>query len=115
VNLDDPADEPFLPVEGELYWVSTKIFWGGDSKPTRQVVVIEAPSDRITRIAVVTRTTDTSRKGVLHQPMPEIGLTKPGVFADLRSTEKMLWTPRNARRLGTLAEDVFNEVMRRFG
>jgi hypothetical protein len=115
VNLHDPADEPFLPIEGELYWVRTMIFWGGDRKPTRPVVAIEAPSGGMTRIAVVTRTTDTSRKGVLHQPMPEIGLTKPGVFADLRSTERILWTPRNARRLGILAEDVFNEVMRRFG
>jgi mRNA-degrading endonuclease toxin of MazEF toxin-antitoxin module len=102
-------------MEGELYLVSTAILWGGDRKPTRPVIVIEAPQGRMTRIVVVTRTTDTRRKGVPHQPMPEIGLTKPGVFADLRSAEQMLWTPRNACRLGTLPQDVFSDVMRRFG
>ena len=115
MTLHDPADGPFLPVEGELYWVSTAILWGGDRKSTRPVVVIEASSGRVTRIVVVTRTTDTRRKGVPHQPMPEIGLTRPGVFADLRSAERMLWTPRNTCRLGALPQDVFNDVMRRFG
>jgi hypothetical protein len=115
VILRDPSNEPFLPMEGELYWISTVILWGGDRKPTRPVVVIEAPPSRLARIAVVTRTTDTMRKGVPHRPIPEIGLTRPGVFADLRSAEKVLWTPRNACKLGVLPQEVFNDVMRRFG
>jgi mRNA-degrading endonuclease toxin of MazEF toxin-antitoxin module len=115
VIIHDAADGPFLPITAELYWVSTVILWGGDRKPTRPVVVIEAPLGRLTRIVVVTRTTDTTRKGVPHQAMPEIGLAKPGVFADLRSAESSLWTPRNARRLGILPQEVFDDVMRRFG
>jgi hypothetical protein len=99
VNVADPRDQPFLPVLGDLYWVSTIILWSGDRKPTRPVVVIEVPPDLFGRIAVVTRTTDTTRKGVTHDPMPEIGLGKSGVFADYASTEAMLWTPRNVQRL----------------
>jgi hypothetical protein len=110
----DPLDQPFLPVLGDLYWVSTVILWSGDKKPTRPVVVIEVPSDLFGRIALVTRTSDTTRKGVAHDPMPEIGLAKPGVFADYASTEAILWTPRNVQRLGALPAPVLANVLDRF-
>jgi hypothetical protein len=114
VNVADPLDQPFLPVLGDLYWVSTVILWSGDRKPTRPVVIIEVPSDLFGRIAVVTRTTDTTRKGVAHDPMPEIGLDKPGVFADYTSTEALLWTPRNVQRLAALPAPMLANVLDRF-
>jgi hypothetical protein len=114
VTVANPLDQPFLPVQGDLYWVRTIILWSGDRKPTRPVVVIEVPSDLFGRIAVVTRTTDTTRKGVAHDPVPEIGLAKPGVFADYASTEATLWTPRNVQRLGALPAPVFANVVDRF-
>jgi hypothetical protein len=115
VTTTDPLDEPFLPVLGDLYWISTLILWSGDRKPTRPVVVVEVPPDGLGRIAVVTRTSDTARKGVPHEPMPELGLQKPGVFADYGSTEAVLWTPRNVRRLGVLQSDILAKVKERFG
>jgi hypothetical protein len=115
VRLLGPEDTPFLPGEGELYWVQTIILWSGDRKPTRPVVVIEAPMTSLGRIQVVTRTTDVSRRGVRHEAMPEAGLTKCGVFADLGSTEATLWTPRNARKLGSLPPSVFCKVQEWFG
>jgi mRNA-degrading endonuclease toxin of MazEF toxin-antitoxin module len=111
----DPLDEPFLPEIGDLCWANSEIFWSGDKKPTRPVVVIETPADGLGRIAVVKRTTDTTRKGVPHDPMPEVGLNKPGVFADFTSTEALLWTPRNVRRLGKLSEEVLAKILERFG
>lgn len=111
----DPLGEPFIPIVGDLYWVTTRIFWSGDRKPTRPVVVIEVPSDGLGRIAVVTRTTDLARKGIPHDPVPELGLNRPGVFADFGSTEALLWTPRNVCRLGSLANDVLTKIMERFG
>lgn len=113
--LRDPQDTPFLPVEGELYWVQTIILWSGDRKPTRPVVVIEVPKTIRGRVQVVTRTTDMSRLGVRHEAMPAAGLTKCGVFADLGSTEATLWTPRNALNLGVLPSPVFCRVRERFG
>ncbi|HEY7873839.1 MAG TPA: hypothetical protein VIG64_01835 [Actinomycetota bacterium] len=112
---DKPLDEPFMPAVGDLYWLNTQILWSGDRKPTRPVVVIETPAEEPGRIAVVTRTTDTTRKGVPHDPVPELGLRRPGVFADFASTESLLWTLRNVRRLGVLASDVLAKVMERFG
>jgi mRNA-degrading endonuclease toxin of MazEF toxin-antitoxin module len=112
---EERLDEPFMPVVGDLYWVNTQILWSGDRKPTRPVVVVETPAEDLGRIAVVTRTTDTTRKGVPHDPVPELGLHRPGVFADFGSTESVLWTLRNVRRLGVLASDVLAKVMERFG
>jgi hypothetical protein len=114
VMFTDAEDIPFLPVAGELYWVRTVILWSGDKKATRPVVVIEVPTTNLGRVAVVTRTTDIKRRGVPHEAMPEIGLTKCGVFADFRSAEATLWTPRNARRLGILPSPVFSQVLERF-
>jgi mRNA-degrading endonuclease toxin of MazEF toxin-antitoxin module len=115
VTLADLQSTPFLPVEGELYWVQTIILWSGDRKATRPVVVIATPATTLGRVQVVTRTTDLSRKGVPHEAMPEAGLTKCGVFADLRSSEATLWTPQNARKLGVLPSPVFYKVQERFG
>ncbi|MGH3305987.1 MAG: hypothetical protein ACRDOK_30885 [Streptosporangiaceae bacterium] len=113
--LADPEDVPFLPVEAEVYWVRTMILWSADKKPTRPVVVIEAPPTSLGRVLVVTRTTDVKRRGVPHDAMPEIGLSRCGVFADFGSAEATLWTRRNARRLGILPASVFRQVLERFG
>lgn len=115
MSLSDPLDEPFLPGLGTLYWAHTIILWSGDRKLTRPVVVIEVPKDRFGRVMVVTRTSDTTRKGVQHDAMPGIGLSKPGVFVRLASTEASLWTPRNVQPLGALPDEVFAAVMGRFG
>jgi len=115
VSIADPLDEPFLPTIGDLYWVQTIILWSGDKKSRRPVVVIEAPRDRFGRVFMVTRTSDTTRKGVPHEAMPGIGLSKPGVFVRFASAEASLWTPRNVQRLAPLPADVLAKVMGRFG
>jgi mRNA-degrading endonuclease toxin of MazEF toxin-antitoxin module len=113
--MGDPLDVPFLPAVGDLYWVETIIFWSGDWKPTRPVVVLESPSNRFGRIIMVTRTSDTARKGVFHDAMPEIGLSRPGVFRNLVSAAASVWTPRNVRRLGQLPAATFDKIMDRLG
>lgn len=115
MNLGDPLDRSFLPDVGDLYWVKSIIFWSGDRKPTRPVVVLESPPDRFGRILMVTRTSDTSRKGVFHDAMPEIGLTKPGVFRNLVSAAASVWTPRNVQHLGSLPAATFDKIMDRLG
>jgi len=78
-------------------------------------VVIEVPASVEGRITVVTRTSQPVKKGIPHDPMPEIGLRKPGVFANLGSAPAVLWTPRNVQHLGRLPEDVLSRVIERFG
>lgn len=95
MNLHDPADEPFLPTEDELYWVRTVILWGGDRKPTRPVVVIEEPSAATARITVVTRTSDTSRKGCFQSQLPADHLiTVPDAIPAKRNAAVIVKSPR---------------------
>jgi hypothetical protein len=85
-----------------------------DPKEWRPVVVIERPAGLVGRVHVVTRTTDTTRKGVDHPPMPALGLQSPGVFWRYTSAEAVSWTPRNCRLLGMLDPVTLRQVLERF-
>lgn len=116
VQPADPRDVPFLPSQGELYWINASIVWSGDRKPSRPVVVIEIPATIQGRIGVVTRTSQLDRKGIAHGAAPDAGLTKPGVFAEFHTVAAILWTPRNVGGpLGLLEEEVLSRIMDRFG
>lgn len=44
-------------------------------------VAVVAVVDAIKRVRIVSRTTDLDEPGVRHDPVPDVGLRKPGVFA----------------------------------
>jgi hypothetical protein len=64
-----------------LYLVNTSLLSGIDPKPKRPAVVVALPAYGLTDVPVLTRTTDTSERGVGHPANAALGLTKPGVFA----------------------------------
>lgn len=110
----NPLDVPFLPVTGEVYRICTVIVQPPDQHDTRPVVVVSSPRDLFGRVTFVSRTSDTSAKGIAHSRTRELNLTKDGVFDRLRSTEAQLWTPRNVTRLGVLDADTLAAVVGRF-
>jgi len=108
------ADDPFVPSIGEIYLVRTEIMLLPDPKERRPAVVIERPAGPVGRVHVVTRTTDTTRKGVAHPPTPALGLQSAGVFWRYTSTEAASWTPRNCRLLGILDPLTLRRILERF-
>ena len=68
------------PVRGGLYRVRTTLLSGTDPKPTRPVVVLALPPFGLPDVPVLTRTSDTSERGVFHPRNPALGLSKDGVF-----------------------------------
>lgn len=108
------ADAPFVPNVGELYWVCTEIMLLPDPKEWRPAVVVERSAGPFGRVHVVTRTTDTTRKGIEHQPVAALGLRHPGVFWRYSSAEARMWTPRNCRLMGMLDTVTLRRVMARF-
>jgi hypothetical protein len=112
--LASAADTPFVPNVGELYWVATQILLLPDPKEWRPAVVVERPSGPFGRVHVVTRTTDTTRKGVEHQPVAELGLRLPGVFWRYSTAEARMWTPGTCRLMGMLDAVTLRRVMVRF-
>jgi hypothetical protein len=109
------VDDPFVPSIGELYLVRTDILLLPDPKPWRPAVVIERPAGPFGRVHLVTRTTETTRKGVEHPAVPALGLDLTGVFWRYSSAEAMAWTRRNCRLLGLLDTVTLRRVMARFG
>lgn len=108
--------EPFLPKEGELYLVSTIIYsFGFDPAADRPAVVICVPPDRAARspIQLVTRTSKPV-PGVLHPADMSLKCDRDGVFSDLVSVERQLWTPQNVELLGVLPDPYLSDVLRRF-
>jgi len=116
------SDEPFLPNVGELYLVSTTIYsFGHDPAADRPAVVLVTPESASHRpIQLVTRTskpvTRTSKPvpGISHPADTSLKLDRDGVFSDLVSVERQLWTPQNVEYLGILPEPFLSAVLGRF-
>lgn len=100
-----------LPEVGELYWVDAFLFLG-DPERDRPVVVVEAPRDHLDRVSVITRTHDTSVKGVLHPADPKNGCNKPGVFA-LKNHHRLELSDfvENSELAGQLTEPYLSQVL----
>ncbi len=69
---------PFLPKEGEVYWVRTLLYSSTDPAAARPAVVLLVPALASARIQLVTRTSG-SPAGVAHPADSSLGLEVAGV------------------------------------
>lgn len=108
-----PPGPPFLPAEGEVYWLRTLLYSSTDPAAARPAVVLQVPALASARIQLVTRTTE-SRPGVAHPADDVPGLEVAGVFADLVSVERSLWCPNNVYLCGRLGEPIWTLVQEQY-
>ena len=108
-----PPGAPFLPKEGEVYWVRTLLYSSADPAAARPAVVLQVPALASARSQLVTRTTE-ARPGVAHPADDVPGLEAAGVFADLVSVERSLWCPNNVYLCGRLGEPVWTLVQEQY-
>lgn len=102
------------PVRGGLYQVRTALLSGTDPKPTRPVVVIALPPVGLPDVPVITRTSDTSERGVFHPRNLALGLSKDGVFGYryLRSIDERYFRVTDAVAfLGMLEQGCFDQII----
>jgi hypothetical protein len=105
--------DPFLPQIGELYLVTT-IIYGHDPAADRPAVVLTVTAQPThTPIQLVTRTSKRV-PGVPHPADTSLKCDRDGVFSDLVSVERQLWTPQNVEYLGVLPEPFLSAVVERF-
>jgi len=109
-----PRGDPFVPQVGDVYLVNTILYSASDPASARPAVVLEADPNPHRLIRVVTRTSDTSVRGVAHRADRALGLERDGVWSDLTSVQQDRWREPDVRRLGTLREDVLKGVRARF-
>lgn len=110
------SGEPFLPKLGELYLVNTIIYsFGCDPAADRPAVVLTVAPEPVAHrsIQLVTRTSQRA-PGVAHPADTALKCDRDGVFSDLVSVERQLWTPQNVEYLGVLPEPFWSDVVRRF-
>lgn len=109
----DGPGPPFLPAEGEVYWVRSLLYSSTDPAPARPAAVLLVPALASARIQLVTRTSG-SPPGVTHPADASLGLDLAGVFSDLASVERSAWCPQNVRLCGQLDEAMWKLVQERF-
>ena len=115
-----PAEPAYLPNVGDVYLISPRMLGSraalgaGDSAELVPVVVIAVPRLASARIQVVTRTSDRSAPGIPHGPAPQLGLHQRGVWTNVVTVDKSLWTSRDARWRGPLERVVLADVLDRF-
>lgn len=110
----------YLPNVGDVYLVSPRLLGSRDDRTSGDpdapvpVVVISVPALRAARIQVVVRSGDRLTAGVSHGAAPQLGLDRPGVWTNIVTVDKSMWTPANARWRGPLERVVLSEVLERF-
>jgi hypothetical protein len=118
-----PVEPAYLPNVGDVYLVSPRLLGSRDDpghdpghgagEPV-PVVVIVVPRLASARIQVVTRTSDRSAAGIPHGPAPQLGLHQRGVWTNVVTVDKSVWTSRDARWRGPLERIVLADVLERF-
>ena len=112
-----PAEPAYLPNVGDVYLVSPQILGSrahGGADGAVPVVVLAVSAHRHGRITVAVRTSSRIAAGVSHGAAPQLGLPRPGVWTNVATVDKSLWTPHDARWRGPLERVVFEEVRERF-
>ena len=103
------------PVSGGLYRIDTVLLSAHDPKPRRPAVVIALPPYGLPDLPVLTRTSDTSIRGVPHPRNPALQLSKDGVFGYqyLRRIDARHFTasPHAVVFLGILEPEYFTQVL----
>jgi hypothetical protein len=119
------AVEPaYLPNVGDVYAVSARLLGtradrgaasgDGANGEVVPVVVLAVPRLGSARIQVVIRTASRIAPGVPHGAARQLGLDRPGVWTNVASVEKSLWTPQDAHWRGPLERVVLADVQERF-
>lgn len=101
-----------LPRSGEVYKVAGHIQDPCDKKPNRRALVVWVPGDLNGRVRLVTRTSDTDRKGVPSPTDPAMGFDRAGVWGHYRSVDARLWVPPDVVYVGELDPAVVDEICR---
>lgn len=115
-----PAEPAYLPNVGDVYLVSSRLLGSRDDRGLGSaaeqvpVVVIAVPRLTSARIQVVTRTSDRTAPGIPHGPAPQLGLHQRGVWTNVVTVDKSVWTTRDARWRGPLEQVVLADVLDRF-
>jgi hypothetical protein len=114
-----PAEPAYLPNVGDVYVVSPLLLGSRDDRASNAaelvpVVVIVVPRLASARIQVVTRTGDRAAPGIPHGPAPQLGLHQRGVWTNVATVDKSVWTSRDARWRGPLERVVLADVLERF-
>lgn len=103
------------PVIGGLYRIDTVLLSGYDPKPRRPAVVIARPPYGLSDLPVLTRTSDSTVRGIDHPRNLALRLTKDGVFGYqyLRRIDARHFTasPHAVVFLGMLEEEYFAKVL----
>lgn len=114
-RLDLNATSGAQPVVGGLYRVDTVLLSVHDPKRRRPAVVIALPPYGLPDLPVLTRTSDTTVRGIPHPRNPGLGLSKDGVFgyAYLRRIDARHFTasPHAVVFLGMLEQEYFAKVL----
>lgn len=107
----------FVPLVGQVFWVSSLLYSSRDPAPGRPAVVVAVPfrASATARIQIVTRTSKPGVAGVAHGRDPGLDLDRSGVFSDLVSCLALSWRPGNVLLAGQLPEPYLARVMERFG
>jgi hypothetical protein len=113
------AEPAYLPNVGDVYLVLPRLLGSredpaGGAAELVPVVVIVVPRLVSARIQVVTRTGDRSAPGIPHGAAPQLGLHQRGVWSNVVTVDKSLWTSRDARWRGPLERVVLADVLDRF-
>ncbi len=115
-----PAEPTYLPNVGDVYLVSPQLLGSREDRAFTSaadlvpVVVLAVPRLASARIQVVNRTSDRSAPGIPHGPAPQLGLHQRGVWTNVITVDKSLWTSRGARWRGPLERVVLADVLERF-
>jgi len=112
-----PAEPAYLPNVGDVYLISPRLLGSRDDPAAGElvpVVVIAVPRLASARIQVVTRTGDRTAPGIPHGPAPQLGLHQRGVWTNVVTVDKSMWTSRDARWRGPLERVVLADVLDRF-
>jgi hypothetical protein len=109
----DPPGPPFLPAEGEVYWVVSLLYYSKDPAPARPAIVLAVPALASARIRIVTRTSELV-SGVKHPADASLGLDVDGVFSKPMSVERSMWCPQHVKRCGRLDEITWKAIQERF-
>lgn len=107
------ASAVVVPIVGGLYRIDTILLSGYDPKPKRPAVVVAMPAFGTTDVRVLTRTSDTTQRGIQHPRNRSLGLTKNGVFVYRflrRLDEKCFSRTTQVVYLGMLEPVYFQQV-----
>jgi hypothetical protein len=108
-----PSSAPFLPIEGQLFWVDTLLYSASDPAHRRPAVVIDVPWPPHSPIRIATRTTDLEVRGVQHEAQPQWSLDR-GVFSDLNLVKKGDWCTPRVSLIGPIDSKTMDAVRGRF-